>query len=148
VYGSKINEDFNVHNEHTTTTKLKMVSLYDFMLASLKYNGHCVVMGDAYMGDAMCQVGKEEWFINMVSTVQTSWSRAGALAKEAIKSGEIEKRAHESLLYQHKTKPLVLAVWSDNNFVKTLSNFHSPIIVQGWMKRRRRDTVTKQRDRD
>jgi hypothetical protein len=60
-----------VHNEFTAT-KLKMVSLYDFMLAPFKYNGHCVVMDSAYMGDAMCQVGREEWFINMVGTVQLS----------------------------------------------------------------------------
>jgi hypothetical protein len=42
------------------------------MLAPFKYNGHCVVMDSAYMGDAMCQVGREEWFINMVGTVQLS----------------------------------------------------------------------------
>jgi hypothetical protein len=35
------------------------------------------------------------------------------------------------------------AVWADNNFVKTLSNFHSPTIVAGGMKRRVRDPVTK-----
>jgi hypothetical protein len=71
VYGGKNDEDINVHNEFTAT-KLKMVSLYDFMLAPFKYNGHCVVMDSAYMGDAMCQVGREEWFINMVGTVQLS----------------------------------------------------------------------------
>jgi hypothetical protein len=131
LYGGKFDEDINVHNEHTTT-KLNMVSLYDFMLAPFKYNGHCVVMDSAYMDDDICQVGKEERFINMIGTVQTSSrSRAGALVKEAIKSGAIEKGDHESLLYQHKTKPLVFAVWADNNFVKTLSNFHSPTIVQG-----------------
>jgi hypothetical protein len=42
---------------------------------------------------------------------------------------------------------LVFAVWADNNFVKTLSNFHSPTIVEGGMKRRVRDLVTKRRDR-
>jgi hypothetical protein len=69
VYGGKGNEDINVHNEHTTT-KLMMVSPYNFMLESFKHKGHCVVMDSAYMGDAMCQVGREEWKINMVGTVQ------------------------------------------------------------------------------
>jgi hypothetical protein len=46
------------------TTKLKMVSLYNLMLESFKHKGHCVVMDSAYMGDAMCQVGREEWKIN------------------------------------------------------------------------------------
>jgi hypothetical protein len=122
-----------------------MVSLYDFMLAPFKYNGHCVVMDSAYMGDAMCQVGREEWFINMVGTVQLSRSGAGALAKLAIKAGDVKKGTHESLLYQHKTKPLVFAVWADNNFVRTLSNFHSPSIVQGRMKR---NEVTGKRERE
>jgi hypothetical protein len=124
-----------------------MVSLYNFMLESFKHKGHCVVMGSAYMGDAMCQVGQEEWKINMVGTVQSSRTGGGRLGKAAIKAKEIEKGTHKSLLYQHNTKPLVFAVWADNNFVKTLSHFHSPTIVEGGMKRRVRDLVTKRRDR-
>ena len=70
----------------------------------------------------------------------------GWLGKAAIKEKEIEKGTHKSLLYQHNTKPLPHAVWADNNyFVKTLSNFHSPTIVQDGMKRRVRDPVTKRR---
>jgi hypothetical protein len=68
VYGGKSDEDINVHNPHTVA-KLKMVSLYDLMLDQFKHKGHCVVMDSAYMGDAMCQVGYEEWGINMVGTV-------------------------------------------------------------------------------
>ena len=52
-----------------TVTKLKMVSLYDFMLDPFKHKGHCVVMDSAYMRDAMCQVGREEWKINMVGSM-------------------------------------------------------------------------------
>ena len=44
------------------------------MLDPWKHKGHCV---SAYMGDAMCQVGREEWGINMVGTVQSS--RTGAV---------------------------------------------------------------------
>jgi hypothetical protein len=65
VYGGKGDEDINVHNEYTAT-KLKMVSLYNFMLESFKHKGHCVVMDSAYMGDTMCQVGREEWEINRI----------------------------------------------------------------------------------
>jgi hypothetical protein len=59
MYGGKVDEYANVHNQHTIT-KLKMVSLYDFMLEPFKHKGHCVVMDSTYMGDAMCQVGHEE----------------------------------------------------------------------------------------
>ena len=43
---------------------------------------------------------------------------------------------------------MTFAVWADNSFVKTLSNFHSPEIVKGGLQRRVRDLVTKRRDRD
>jgi hypothetical protein len=36
-----------------------------------------------------------------------------------------------------KTKALTYAVWGDINFVKTLSNFHSPVTLKGGMKRKR-----------
>jgi hypothetical protein len=83
VYGGKGNEDINMHNEHTAT-KLKMVSLYDLMLDPFKHVGHCVVMNSAYMGDAMCQVGRAEWGIHMVGTVQSSQTGGGRLGKAAI----------------------------------------------------------------
>ena len=62
-----------------TVTKLKMVSLYDFMLDPFKHKGYCVVMDSAYMRDAMCQVGREEWKINMVGTCQTDHNVVPAL---------------------------------------------------------------------
>jgi hypothetical protein len=104
VYGGKGDEDINIHNEHTAT-KLKMVSLYDLMLDPFKGVGHCVVMDSAYMSDAMCQVGREEWGINMVGTVQSSRTGGGRLGKAAIKAKEIEKGTHKSLFYQHNTTP-------------------------------------------
>jgi hypothetical protein len=61
---------------------------------------------------------------------------------------EIAINSHESLLYQHKTKPLTYAVWGDNNFVKTLSNFHSPVLLREGMKRKRRNPRTKIRERE
>jgi hypothetical protein len=86
--------------------------------------------------------------MNMVGTVQLSRTGGSRLGQAAIKAKEIEKGTHRSLLYQHNTKPLLHAVWADNIFVKTLSNFHSPTIVEGGMKRRVRDPVTKKRARE
>jgi hypothetical protein len=64
------------------------------------------------------------------------------------KNKEICIDSHESLLFQHKTKALSYAVWGDNNFVKTLSNFHSPVILRGGMRRKRRNPQTKKRERN
>jgi hypothetical protein len=70
------------------------------------------------------------------------------LGKAAMKAKEIKKGTHKPLLYQHKTKLLLYAVWAGNIFLKTLSNFHSPTIVEGGMKRRVRDPVTEKRARE
>ena len=51
----------------------------------------------------------------------------GAEAKEIVKKMKVG--TYESKIFQHKTKPLCFASWSDNNIVKTLSNFHSPTIL-------------------
>jgi hypothetical protein len=83
VYGGKSDQDINVHNEHTAT-KLKIVSLYNLMLHPFKHKGHCVVMDSAYVGDAMCQVSRAEWGMNMVGTVQSSRTGGGRLGKAAI----------------------------------------------------------------
>jgi hypothetical protein len=82
------------------------------------------------------------WYCSIIS------NRWGRLGKAAIKAKEIEKGTHNSLLYQHNTKPLLHAIWADNNFVKTLSNFHSPVVLRGGMRRRVRDPVTKKRARE
>ena len=51
-------------------------------------------------------------------------------------------------MYQHNTKPLLHTVWGDNNFVKTLSNFYSPVILRGGTRRKKRDRQTKRWDRE
>jgi hypothetical protein len=63
VHGGKYDEDINRHHKHTVA-KLKMISLYSFMIDPFKHNGHYVVMDSAYMSDDMCQMGREEWKIN------------------------------------------------------------------------------------
>ncbi|OEU11447.1 hypothetical protein FRACYDRAFT_245186 [Fragilariopsis cylindrus CCMP1102] len=147
VYGGKDDQDMNVHHKHTVK-RAKMVSLYDFMLESFKHKGHCVVMDSAYMSDAMAQIGRNHWGINMVGTCQSDRTGAGKLGKADVKAKEVVIGSHESLMYQHNTKPLLYTVWGDNNFVKTLSNFHSPVVVRGGMKRKKRNRSTKRRDRE
>ena len=105
VYGGKANQDINLRKCHTVT-KLKMISLYDFMPKSFKHKGHCDVMDSAYMGDTMCQVGREVWGITMVGTCQSDRTGACALEKADIKAKEIVIGSNESLMYQHNTKPL------------------------------------------
>ncbi|OEU05936.1 hypothetical protein FRACYDRAFT_257320 [Fragilariopsis cylindrus CCMP1102] len=135
VYGGKDDQDMNV-------------SLYDFMLESFKHKGHCVVMDSAYMSDAMAQIGRNHWGINMVGTCQSDRTGAGKLGKAGVKAKEVVIGSHESLMYQHNTKALLYTVWGDNNFVKTLSNFHSPVVLRGGMKRKKRNRSTKRRDRE
>jgi hypothetical protein len=96
----------------------------------------------------MCQVGQEEWGINMVVTCQTDRTGAGALGKVAVKAKEIVIDSHGCLLYQHNTKSLLCSVWGENNFVKPLSNFHSAVIIRGGLRRKKRDRHTKRRDRE
>jgi hypothetical protein len=86
----------------------------------------------------------------MVGTCQTDRCGAGPLGKVAYtgRDREIAINSHESHLFQHNTKALTYAVWGDNKFVKTLSNFHSPVILRGGMKRKRRNPQTKRRERD
>ena len=74
----------------------------------------------------------------MIGTVQFNRTDSGAKGKEAVKSNGIQKGQYNSLFYQHKDQPLTYAIWTDNNFVKVLSNFHQPkVSVQG-VKRKRR----------
>ena len=149
TYGGKNDQDMNAHNPHTIT-KLKMVSLYDFMLGPFKNKGHCVVMDSAYMGDGMVQVGWEVWEINVVDTIQSNQTGGGggSFGVEAIKQKEIQKGTHECLIYEHNSKSLPYAIWANNNFMMALSNFHPPAILQGGIKRRKWNVERKRRDRD
>ena len=91
------------------------------------------------MSDQMAQVGREVWKVNMVGTVLSNRTGGGKLGKVALKAKEILKGSADSLLYQHSTLPLAYAIWADNNFVKTLSNFHTPCIVEDGVKRKRKN---------
>ena len=137
VYGGEFDGDLN--KKHPNTAKLyKFVNLYSIMLASFIGRGHCLVMDSAYMGDAMALLGRFIWKINMIGTVQSNRTGGGTLGKEAVKNNVIQKGVYNSLFYQHKEQPLTYAIWADNNFVKVLSNFHSPEVAVGGVKRKRR----------
>ena len=86
VYGVKLIKTSIFYLTAILLLKLKMASLYNFMLESFKHKGYCVVMDSAYMGDAMCQVGREVWGINMVGTRQFHRTSAGVLGKANIKA--------------------------------------------------------------
>ena len=47
-------------------------------------------------------------------------------------------------MYQHKTEPLTYTIWADNNFVKTLSNFHSPFVEQEALRRKKKEDWVRQ----
>ncbi len=70
------------------------------------------------------------------------------MGKAACLANEIVIGGHESLLFQHNTHPLMYAVWGDNNFVRTLLNFHSPIVVPIGIMRMIRDPITNVRARE
>ena len=145
VYGGKHDGDMNTRHPNTATL-LKFVTLYSIMLNSFMGRGHCLVMDSAYMGDVMALIGLHIWHINMVGTVQANRTGGGKKGMEDLSKKVIKKGSYESLFYQHKDEGLTYAIWADNNFVKTLSNFHSPTIVQGGVKRKRRDAITKRRE--
>ena len=91
------------------------------MLENFKGEGHRVTMDSAYMGNIMALIGHHKWKINMVGTAQENRTRADTAAeKKAIK-----KNMYEAVIWQHDPEPLCNSIWSDNNFVRTLSNFHT-----------------------
>ena len=133
AYGGKTDGDLDGVNEHTVTTQ-KWVNLYDIMLDPFKDMGCCCTMDSAYMGDIMAQIGRHEWKINMVGTSQEN--RTGADTKE--EKAAMKKGTYDAIMWQHNEEELCYAIWSDNNFVRTLSNFHSPELIEEGLNRRRR----------
>jgi hypothetical protein len=77
------------------------------------------------MGDVMVQIGREEWQLNMVGTSQSN--RVGAAVKDICDKMKIG--TYESTIWEHNSKNLVFAAWSDNAIVKTLPNYHGATIL-------------------
>ena len=83
----------------------------------------------------MAQVSRKIWKINMVGTIQAN--QTGAPMVSYLKANPMKKRTYEYKMWQHNTRLLVAAVWSDNGLVKTLSNYHQPIIVADGLMRKK-----------
>ena len=135
AYGGKTDSALDHRNINTHNTQ-KWVNLYDIMLDPFKGAGRCVTMDSAYMGDIMAQIGRFEWGVNMVGTAQANRSGAGEMINEKKKDMAIN--SFETTLIQHNSLPLLFSMWADNNFVRTLSNFHPPEIIENGIKRRRK----------
>ena len=127
MYGGAKDEDLDGIHDHTSNLQ-KLVNLYDQILKPFKGMGRCVTMDSAYMSDIMAQIGRFEWEMNMAGTSQVN--RTGADAKATVDAmKKTMKGTHATSMWQHNTLPLVFAAWADNAIVKTLSNFHSPVII-------------------
>ena len=92
----------------------------------------------------MGQIGREEWKINMVGTAQTN--RTGAPAAADVQ--KLKVGTYESIFWQHRMLNLCYVVWPDNNKVKTLSNFHSPDVLEVGLGMLHKMRVDGKRDRD
>ena len=94
----------------------------------------------------MALIARNVWKINMVGTIQAN--RTGAPMGPSVKGDHaIKKKTYEYKMWQHNTESLVAAVWSDNNLVKTLSNYHEPqIVASGMMRRKIGDDGIRQKD--
>ena len=114
VYGGKHDEDLNVTHPNTASTQ-KWVNLYNEMLHDFKDKGMCVTLDSAYSGDILFQIARDVWSINMVGTCQSDRSGGGALGKDEKKSMKIG--SYESMMYQHRVKNLVYAMWADNSIL-------------------------------
>jgi len=80
----------------------------------------------------------------MVGTAQTN--RTGAPAAADVQ--KLKVGTYESIFWQHRMLNLCYVVWSDNNKVKTLSNFHSPDVLEVGLGMLRKMRVDGKRDRD
>ena len=137
MFGGKTDGDLGKTNDNTVTIQ-KWVNLLSVMLDAFKNNGHCVTMDSAYMGDIMAMIGRDVWRINMVGTAQANRTGADIDCTKSMKKG-----TYEAICWQHAWRSLCFAVWSDNALVRTLSNFHGPVILKAGM-----GVLRKKRDED
>jgi hypothetical protein len=101
------------------------VNLLLLMLNSFKNNGHCVTMDSAYMGNIMAMIGRNVWRINMVGTTQANHTGTNVDCTKSMKKG-----MYGAVCWQHTWQSLCFALWLNNALVRTLSNFHGPVILE------------------
>ena len=80
----------------------------------------------------------------MVGMAQTN--RMGAPAAADVQ--KLKVGTYVSIFWQHRMLNLCYVVWSDNNKVKTLSNFHSPVVLEVGLGMLHKMRVDRKRDRD
>ena len=142
VFGGATDGDLGKENVNTVTTQ-KWVNLLSLMLDSFRNNGHCVTMDSAYMGNIMVMIGRGVWRINMVGTAQANRTGANIDCTKSMKKG-----TYGAVCWQHTWQSLCFAVWSDNALVRTLSNFHGPVILEagrGVLQKKRGDDGKRER---
>mmetsp|Transcript_2847 Transcript_2847/g.5763 ORF Transcript_2847/g.5763 Transcript_2847/m.5763 type:complete len:366 (+) Transcript_2847:358-1455(+) len=141
AYGGRSDEDLDTKHQNTATLQ-KWINLYNIMLDNFKGQGHCVTINSVYMGDIMALIGRHEWKINMVGTAQEN--QTGADTEEEKKA--MKKNTYEIIMWQHDSECLTYAIWSNNNLVWTLSNFHTPKVVDGGLNRKKKVDGVRERE--
>ena len=131
-YAGKLDTNLSKTRHVNVVTDQKWINLYVIMLKPFNGNGHYVTCDSACMGDIIAQVSRNEWKINMVGTIRLDLTGTDITTT----CDEMAKRMYETAVWQHNTLPLCVAAWADNAVVKTLSNFHSSVVINKGIKRR------------
>ena len=128
VYGGKNDEDLNKVTG-TVGTVQKFINLLEMFLGPFMGRGCIVTMDSAYMGELLAQVATKAWKVNVISTAQVNRCGPDPNLVKAERS-KMKPGTYECKFFVHKTSPLCVAPWADNNIVTTLSNHHSPEILK------------------
>ena len=84
----------------------------------------------------MSLIGQYEWKMNMAGTAQSNYTIAYNTAEG---NKRLLKNSYKTSIWQqHNSKCLCYKCLADNNLVYTLSNFHSPKVVEGGMQQKRK----------
>ena len=83
----------------------------------------------------MTQIACNIQRINMVGTIQSN--QTGALMGQYLKDNLMKTKSYKYKMWQHNKKPLVASLMTMVGLIKTLSNYHEPIIIANGMMRKR-----------
>ena len=110
----------------TTGTVKKIINVIDEFLEDFKDRSCHVVCDLAYMCELLAMVARELWKVNIVGMTQTNRYAADG---KLVKAEKMKRKVgtHECKFFCHKTKPICLALWTDNCIVATPTNCYSPI---------------------
>ncbi len=98
------------------------------MLDGFKNNSHSIAIYSAYMGSIMAMICGYMWCISMVGMMQANHTGANINCLKLMK-----KWMYNSICWQHTWWLLCFSIWSGNAFVKTISNFHGPLVPEAGM---------------